>query len=143
MNLDLLKKLTKLANHNPNEHEANSAARRVCKMLEEANFSLINYASETQRKFYEQPKSSTPTRNAYSKDIFDDLFRYMNYGEKRNYGDWIPKPPPPKPKKEERVLTCNECGRVCKTSSYDGLTRNFMCGTCYQKFDKRRKDFFK
>ena len=40
MNLDLLKKLTKLANHNPNDHEANSAARRVCKMLEEANWSL-------------------------------------------------------------------------------------------------------
>lgn len=40
INLDLLKKLTRLANHNPNEHEANSAARRVCQMLEGADFSL-------------------------------------------------------------------------------------------------------
>ncbi len=40
MDLDLLKKLVKLANHNSNEHEANSAARRVCQMIEKANFSL-------------------------------------------------------------------------------------------------------
>lgn len=40
MNLDLLKKLTRLANNNPNENEENLAARRVCKMLEEGKFSL-------------------------------------------------------------------------------------------------------
>lgn len=40
INLDLLKKYTRLANNNPNEHEANVAARRVCKMLEEANWNL-------------------------------------------------------------------------------------------------------
>lgn len=38
MSLDLLKKLVKLANHNPNDNEANSAARRVCLLLEEFNF---------------------------------------------------------------------------------------------------------
>jgi hypothetical protein len=38
MNLDLLTKLVKLANNNPNENEANSAARRVCKLIAEANF---------------------------------------------------------------------------------------------------------
>jgi len=41
MDIDLLKKLTKLANHNSNENEANSAARRVCKMLEEAGFVVV------------------------------------------------------------------------------------------------------
>jgi hypothetical protein len=40
MNLDLLKKLVKLANNNPNENEANAAARKVCEMLAEANFNL-------------------------------------------------------------------------------------------------------
>ena len=40
MNLDLLKKLVLLANRNSNENEANSAARRVCKMLELSNFLL-------------------------------------------------------------------------------------------------------
>ena len=41
MDIELLKKLTKLANHNSNENEANSAARRVCKMLEEAGFVVV------------------------------------------------------------------------------------------------------
>lgn len=38
MNLPLLMKLVKLANHNPNDHEANAAARRVCQMIEAAGF---------------------------------------------------------------------------------------------------------
>src|SRR5262245_10501112 len=33
--LDILQKLIALANNNPNENEANTAARRVCKMLAE------------------------------------------------------------------------------------------------------------
>lgn len=33
MNTDLISKLIKLANNNPNEHEANLAARKVCQML--------------------------------------------------------------------------------------------------------------
>lgn len=33
--IDLLKKLIQLANHNPSEHEANRAARKVCQLLEE------------------------------------------------------------------------------------------------------------
>jgi len=40
MKLDLLKKLVKLANSNPNEHEANAAARQLCRMLEKDNFSI-------------------------------------------------------------------------------------------------------
>jgi len=42
LDIDRLKKLTRLANNNPNDHEANLAARRVCKMLEEANFTLTS-----------------------------------------------------------------------------------------------------
>lgn len=41
MTLDQLKKLVALANNNPNEHEANSAARRVCTILAETNFTLV------------------------------------------------------------------------------------------------------
>lgn len=39
---DVLIKLARLANNNPNENEANSAARRVCKLLAEDNFAVIN-----------------------------------------------------------------------------------------------------
>jgi len=38
VNFDLITKLAKLANNNPNENEANAAARKVCKLLAEANF---------------------------------------------------------------------------------------------------------
>lgn len=40
MDLEKLKKLTRLANNNPNDNEANLAARKVCKMLEEGNWAL-------------------------------------------------------------------------------------------------------
>lgn len=40
MNLDLLFKLVRLANNNPNDNEANLAARKVCKMIAEANFNI-------------------------------------------------------------------------------------------------------
>jgi len=48
MNLDMLIKLAKLANHNPNEHEANSAARRVCQMLSEDNYKSLESALKIQ-----------------------------------------------------------------------------------------------
>ena len=38
MNLDLIIKLVKLANNNPNEHEANLAARKVCKLIADGKF---------------------------------------------------------------------------------------------------------
>lgn len=41
MNIDLLTKLVKLANNNPNENEANLAARKVCKIIEEGEFKFV------------------------------------------------------------------------------------------------------
>jgi hypothetical protein len=38
MNLDQLIKLAKLANNNPNEHEANAAAHKVCRIIEAGNY---------------------------------------------------------------------------------------------------------
>lgn len=67
MNIEILKKLIALANNNPNNHEANSAARRVCKMLGEAmdsgklNFkSKPKVASHDPRYTYAPPKSTDP-----------------------------------------------------------------------------------
>jgi len=42
MNTELIIKLAKLANNNPNDNEANSAARKVCKLLEEGKYVLSN-----------------------------------------------------------------------------------------------------
>ena len=44
MNLELIIKLTKLANNNPNDHEANFAARKVCKLIEDGSFNFIEDA---------------------------------------------------------------------------------------------------
>lgn len=41
MKLELIIKLVKLANNNPNENEANSAARRVCKLIAEGDFKFV------------------------------------------------------------------------------------------------------
>ena len=95
MNLDLLKKLTKLANHNPNEHEANSAARRVCKMLEESDWKVIPEVKTAAGKMNEgswtgftpkpSPQPSTPgsgfrpDQHYYDemKDLTEEMFRKM------------------------------------------------------------------
>lgn len=46
MNLDRLLKLLKLANHNPNDAEANSAARAASKMLGEDNYKWVEDAKK-------------------------------------------------------------------------------------------------
>jgi hypothetical protein len=92
MNLNLLKKLTKLANHNPNEHEANSAARRVCKMLEESDWKVIPEIKTAAGKItpdmqgswhVKKPESPTsgfrPDQQYYDemRNMTEDMFRKM------------------------------------------------------------------
>lgn len=64
MDLDLLKKLINLANNNPNDHEANSAARRVCKMIAEGNYDFMN--------------TQTPPKQASGRTAWDVVNDYMN-----------------------------------------------------------------
>lgn len=89
MKLELLKKLTRLANHNPNENEANLAARRVAKMLEEADFKLVSTNSNSPNPTYRpagyaytsSPSNNhewvknqyTSPQNTKSKSAYDDL----------------------------------------------------------------------
>lgn len=60
MDIDKLTKLVKLANHNPNENEANSAARRVCKMIEDAKFRFVDSLGNTIRTPEPEFKSKRP-----------------------------------------------------------------------------------
>lgn len=69
MNLELIKKLTKLANNNPNDNEANLAARKVCKLLEEGNFSLTQ--TNTTPTPSNRPQSYG---NPFTEDIFDAIY---------------------------------------------------------------------
>jgi len=75
MNLDLLIKLVKLANNNPNENEANLAARKVCKIIEEGKYQFNNKQPE-QPKQPQYQAASNPTGNP-----FEDFLRYYGrYG---------------------------------------------------------------
>lgn len=96
MSLDLLKKLVRLATNNPNEHEANLAARRACDLLIKSDFKLL---PETKPKMqegswsgfggYNAPKPPSPesekpkqepktTHAPYGKnpiwDLWDEVF---------------------------------------------------------------------
>lgn len=46
MNIELIIKLAKLANNNPNDNEANAASRKVCRLIEEGNFQFIRTTAE-------------------------------------------------------------------------------------------------
>ncbi len=62
MNLELIEKLIRLANNNPNENEANLAARKVCEMLAEYQFgnSTFKYQpGERPRQGWPPPANST------------------------------------------------------------------------------------
>src|SRR6516165_11215196 len=50
MNYDLIIKLAKLANNNPNDNEANQAARKVCRLLAEANFNFPAHNGDDSRR---------------------------------------------------------------------------------------------
>lgn len=84
--LELLKKLVKLANNNPNEHEANSAARRVCKILEEHNFSFDNTIPPKEKTityndvkrsaeyFWKSSKPNRPSYDPWTDFNFDSIY---------------------------------------------------------------------
>lgn len=50
MNLELIIKLVKLANNNPNDNEANLAARKVCKIIAEGNYQFNQSQSSNTAK---------------------------------------------------------------------------------------------
>ena len=75
MNIDLITKLAKLANNNPNEHEANLAARKACKLIAEGNFKFTNDSksspipgyqpSQKQQEYYQSASNPSTGYNPY------------------------------------------------------------------------------
>jgi len=68
--IEILEKLIALANNNPNEHEANSAARRVCKLLVELK---VNFKTRGASQPKPQPQSKQQDWSGFT-DIFNDDF---------------------------------------------------------------------
>jgi hypothetical protein len=143
---DLIMKLVRLANNNPNDNEANLAARKVCKLLEENNFKLINgsstppgYWKDVQRS--DDPLRATPWTWGEVNSIFDAINKereqQRRYEEKMKAqheyytspkpdyvwdpvrNDWVRKPKPKRP------LKCSRCGveqeYVCHGCVWDDI----------------------
>lgn len=160
MNLDLIKKLTRLANNNPNDHEANSAARRVCRMLEEGNFNFTT-PIDLSGVWVDDSRSSPPppyTYTAKSKPFWyweepdpsgwsEKDFRSHTYGDyhsargfefkyKVTHEDWGSKPK--REPKEKRVLICNICG-IPKETVFVGHPNFFTCQNCvWKKYEEEK-----
>lgn len=103
--VDLLKKLIALANNNPNENEANLAARKVCRLLIELK---VNFKSKvdptikpvttwndvtrsTEPEFKSHKPTSSGPRNPFddlfNRDIkyWDEFFRHRDKAQKDAY----------------------------------------------------------
>ncbi len=101
MNLELLKKLIQLAGNNPNENEANIAARRACKMMYDALMAgeTVTIVIDTRRRPV-PPKQPGPT-------TWQDVRRSAEpeFKSKPPHGPGEPFTPPPNQKKESDYKT--------------------------------------
>jgi hypothetical protein len=77
MNYDLIIKLAKLANNNPNDNEANQAARKVCRLLAEANFNFPAHNGDNSRRRPYTPPPPEP-------DIWSDFYDIFNEAQRQN-----------------------------------------------------------
>jgi len=83
MDLKLLEKLVRLANNNPNENEANTAARKVCKLIQEANFKFVEHipTQQVQNPYYGGYTLSNQFMNCSKcRKIISILEYYVNNG---------------------------------------------------------------
>jgi ribosomal protein S27AE len=167
MNLDLLIKLVKLANNNPNENEANLAARKVCKLIEEGKYqfspnSVVNKSpqrpgSQPVSNPYSNPGYGSPFEEFFRQGGFKNMWQeserqrdFHNEQYKRsqqeqrprqdahNYGyDFYSKPEEPR-KKPSRNRECSKCGYAVNTSN---MKDPFVCSVCqwkdYQEKEKQ------
>lgn len=145
MNKDLIIKLAKLANNNPNEHEANSAARRVCKLLAEANFNFGSTWNDVKRSSEPEFKSKAYNGDNFDWATFNDLYSKINRERTYDYNKWKSKwanqhegrynrkepvdynPFEHKTKRTSAQRTCIKCG--LKTFTYN-QEESFICTIC-------------
>ena len=139
-----LKKLVALANNNPNDNEANFAARKVCKILAEKNFAFIQVRTETTRATRQEP-----TVRSASNPVGNDWFRnYWNPSEAQEkyyssnyswvYWDEMQKETP-ESKKEKKDIKCSKCGELYNTA-FIGPPQIYVCNKCvWQTYQDSKK----
>ncbi len=154
MKLEMIIKLAKLANNNPNENEANLAARKACKLMGEADFKFPTSNqggtwNDVKRSTEPQWSSQRPSSSGF--DPFWDMFNreytrkdpfwntpppgwktrdYQGHRDTYNPYD-IPKSPPyEEPKKKPKIkLKCKACQKEYETT-FNKPGQDFVCGNC-------------
>lgn len=152
MNLDLLIKLVKLANNNPNDNEANLAARKVCKIIAENDYKFTATKTAAQKvgvnankgtwndvtRSTEPMWSSKPPRSYNQEasqrfwDIFNDIRENAEKGREHYGVDWGESPYEPKRKTQSKQSLCNRC-KWPFTVSVDINSETFICTFCKLK----------
>lgn len=96
MNFDLITKLAKLANNNPNENEANLAARKVCRLLAEGEFKFTNDSGTLRDKNGNPIYQPSQKQQEYHKNpSMDYVYEYMRQRARSGPRDkWYDGPPP-------------------------------------------------
>lgn len=88
MNYDLIEKLIRLANNNPNENEANLAARKVCKFL--ADHSFHNDSPRgSQQKDWARNEPFNPFDGFDIESIFRDLHVRYPFTQEQRQASWV------------------------------------------------------
>ena len=142
---ELLKKFVALANNNPNEHEANVAARRVCLMLAKHDFAFVQQQQAQTWNDVKRNDGPPQWKSTYPGGTGFDPFEYLRREYERNQEKWyynrepheakIPNnwfngfKKPSKQQKEERLLKCKTC-KAQKLTKFVGLAELFECNTC-------------
>lgn len=151
MNLDLITKLAKLANNNPNENEANAAARKVCRLLAEGHFKFVQDVVVTPPKPSVNPKASSQSvytkqtawdwmqdylRREYENGPRKSPFEYaihpddVSAEQKKYYGN--PFTEHYYTERESKNLRCKVCG-IYKTTEFVGHASQYICMECIGK----------
>jgi hypothetical protein len=145
MKLELLKKLTRLANNNPNDNEANLAARKVCKMLEEGKFQLptetVKTAANKVRTWADVTRSTEPMWSSKTYDSgpepmppeFWELLQKLRQEREQRYKEQTRG----HSKNEKEIRICIQCNEKVEVSCNE--PPNYICGKCkWEKWEKSR-----
>lgn len=88
MNYDLIIKLARLANENPNENEANLAARKVCKLIKAANYKFKSDTTVTSEQRANKTESEPKTWADVQRSA-DPEFKSKRYTNSNNPYSWV------------------------------------------------------
>lgn len=134
MDIEKLKSIIRLANNNPNDNEANLAARKACKILAENDFALLRTRTAADKIF----GTSSPTgRNTTWNDVRRSTepawgSYWANADKEAGRAAWdVETPFTGKSKKEPLVRKCTKCG--VEVSTFRIKEEPFVCTVCHWK----------